>query len=343
MYRTIASTTARQLARTARPQPATSRLFSTSLRTAYPTQGGAAPTTSESSLGTDRGSSLPSDKQEGDKDASGLSKKEQSTNTSASSAANDQKGTGASANKDGISGGGNPLKPGAASRSYHTSAVLRAGKPVEEQSAQHPGKSDIDHLENPSLSEEAVHADRIPSDPLPASQKKGYTDAEPARVRAGETVGSTIENVTDSAASTVKKTADSAADTASQLGDQASQLASKAAGAVKDAFNKATGSGSRSFSTSARAMDKGKPVEEQSAQHPGKSDIDHLENPSMSEEAVHAEKHAEDPLPEEHKSSKKDKANESAGVKDNVREARQKDVDDLPDGDQTVRSMVGDK
>lgn len=78
------------------------------------------------------------------------------------------------ANKDGIAGGGNPLKPGAAGRGFHTSARVGASsKPVEEQSAQHPGKSDIDHLENPSLSEEVgalfslfLSSPRTATDPL---------------------------------------------------------------------------------------------------------------------------------------------------------------------------------
>ncbi|KAI5474284.1 hypothetical protein MNV49_003667 [Pseudohyphozyma bogoriensis] len=38
----------------------------------------------------------------------------------------------------------------------------------------HPGKSDIDHLSNPSMSEETVHADRLDGvhDPLPDEAKK---------------------------------------------------------------------------------------------------------------------------------------------------------------------------
>lgn len=67
-------------------------------------------------------------------------------------------------------------------RSYHSSAVRRApenpegSKPVEEQSAQHPGQSGHDHLENPSMSEEDVHADRTGADPLPGDKKPSRQD-----------------------------------------------------------------------------------------------------------------------------------------------------------------------
>ncbi|KAK4050657.1 hypothetical protein OIV83_003383 [Microbotryomycetes sp. JL201] len=58
----------------------------------------------------------------------------------------------------------------------HTSRVTRSrlistARIVSNSSAQHPGKSGLDHLENPSLSEEAVHAEKHGQDPLSDSQK----------------------------------------------------------------------------------------------------------------------------------------------------------------------------
>ncbi|GAA5973209.1 hypothetical protein JCM11641_006326 [Rhodosporidiobolus odoratus] len=322
----LATTTVRQTARSARPQA----LFSTSARSFFPAQGGVPPTTSQSSLGTDRGSSLRSDAEEGAQEPT-LSKISQTTNTSPSSAANTQSdpnhpadpaktaGEGNQAHiaslsrgepgtqKDGVAAGGNPLKPAGTGRGYHTSAVLRAAsKPVEEQSAQHPGKSDIDHLENPSLSEEVVHADRETADPLAASAK---------------------------ASAKIDDAADHLEESAKGAAKQAEGAAKEAAKVVKDALGK------RTFSTSAISR-KDEP-EEQSAQHPGKSGHDHLDNPSMSEETVHADRTEKDPLPKEHKASTKKKTEESAGVKDKVSELKKKPVDDLPDGESTLRSMGG--
>lgn len=325
MLRSIASTSARQFTAVARPQPfvilisprslplsltpahprlsctdpeplhSTARFISSSLRTSFPAQGSVSPTTSEASAGTDRGGSLPSDAQEGAQaDAKGLKKDEQSTNTSASSAANAQKGTGASANKDGISGGGNPLKPGAAKRSYHTSAVLRKASPAAEQpaSAQHTKNTKIDHLaETVSASEEAVHADRLAEDPLSKTAK---------------------------ASSAVEGAAGKVQETASLLGGQTAELAGKAAGAVKSAASTvketiAKATGTKAFSTSAVASKEPSSQQEVSGQHNKNDHIEHLgETVSSSEEAVHAEKHAHDPLPDSKKASKGEKEKKCA-------------------------------
>ncbi|GAA5995956.1 uncharacterized protein JCM10292_004853 [Rhodotorula paludigena] len=192
---------------------------------------------------------------------------------------------------------------------FHTSirSYAPASKPVEEQSAQHPGRSDIDHLENPSLSEEVVHAEREAVDPLH----------------------------------------DSVGQTAHKMSDKVQNAAHSVAESVKNAASTLTGSGGQKRSYHASAVRRqnpegSKPVEEQSANHPGKSGHDHLDNPSMAEENVHADRTQKDPLPDSHKSStKKEKASKSAGVKDNVSELKQpgKKVDDLSDGDATRRSM----
>ncbi|GAA5988761.1 hypothetical protein JCM10908_006159 [Rhodotorula pacifica] len=228
-------------------------------------------------------------------------------------------------------------RPAAAAlpRSFATSSARLAGKPAEEQSAQHPGKSGLPHLENPSLSEEAVHADRLGPDPL-----KGQK-------------------------TTTSTTTGSVTGTAEKVAEQVKDAASKVAETVKDAASSITGNKGqkRSYHSSAvrRAPPKkenpegSKPVEEQSAQHPGKSDIDHLENPSMSEEHVHADRHAHDPLPGDKKPSRQEnkgksnnvssnegasgKASGGLGVKVEPAGKPRKSVDDLPDGEATKRSI----
>ncbi|GAA6039240.1 hypothetical protein JCM8097_003222 [Rhodosporidiobolus ruineniae] len=338
MFRSIATTAARQIVRQQPTATLPARHLSTSFRTSFPTQGGAAPTTSESSLGTDRGASGPADAQEGAQDPT-LKKSAQTTNTSASSDVNSQpdpahpkdgtSGPGgvashsrfeATTQKDGVAAGGNPLKPGATGRGYHTSAVLRDQSKIIDNahdSAQHPGKSDIDHLENPSLSEEAVHADREPVDPL----------------KAVNTAGGKLGDAASQASAT-----------ASSVAQKAGEAVKSAADSVKSAFDSATGGaagGKRGFSTSAARRNDPDAPEEQSAQHPGKSGHDHLDNPSMSEEHVHADRTSKDPLPDHAKAGQKKKAKESAGVKDNVSELNKKGVDELPDGESTLRSMGG--
>lgn len=213
-------------------------------------------------------------------------------------------------------------------RSFATFTPRLAGKPVEEQSAQHPGKSDVPHLENPSLSEEVIHGERLGVDPLAG---KHHHDGS--------------------------STSSSAAGTAEKVVDQVKDAASKVAEKVKDAASTVTGAGNpqkRSYHSSAirRAPENpegSKPVEEQSAQHPGKSGIDHLENPSMSEEHVHADRTAHDPLPGDKKPSRQDnKAPNKNNVSrpplggDQVEPAGKlatASVDDLPDGEATKKSM----
>ncbi|GAA5822381.1 hypothetical protein JCM3770_002372 [Rhodotorula araucariae] len=188
---------------------------------------------------------------------------------------------------DRLGAGANPLKPSGVGRGMHTSAVARGGKPVGEQSAQHPGKSDIDHLENPSLSEEFVHADRDAADPLKG--KKGSKGA------VGGAAASATTNATEQAKGVAGKVADAVKGAASTVAD-------------------AVGAGQkRGYHASAvRAAPGGKPVEEQSAQHPGKSGHDHLDNPSLSEEGVHADRSPKDPLPDQHKASTKKETGKGA-------------------------------
>ena len=191
-------------------------------------------------------------------------------------------------------------------RLFSSTSLRAAGKPVEEQSAQHPGKSDIDHLENPSLSEEVVHADRDAADPLKGKK--------------------------------ASKAASSAGSAAQSAADQAKGVAGKVADAVKGAAGTvadAVGAGQkRGYHASAVQRAPAKPAEEQSAQHPGKSGHDHLDNPSLSEEGVHADRSPKDPLPEQHKAStKRDKGEPVA--KNHVSTGK----DDLSDGDATLRSM----
>ncbi|GEM12398.1 memo-related protein [Rhodotorula toruloides] len=308
---------------------AAQRLFHASPRFLADT--GLPPTTSESSMGTDRGKSLPADAQEGAQQPT-LGKTAQTTNTSASSAVNDHADP-AHPNKAGdesvaahsrgqtstasdslnAKAGANPLKPGGA-RGYHSSAVRRNGttkegsKPAEEQSAQHPGKSDIDHLENPSLSEEIVHADRDALDPL----KKVHAAA-------------------------------GAAGAASSAAEQVKDAANKAANAVKDAASTLTGQ-KRSYHSSAvrrsgaTSNEGSKPVEEQSAQHPGKSGHDHLENPSMSEETVHADRTHKDPLPDQKKAGRS-KSDGKGTSRVSPAGQPEGNIEDLPDEEATRRSM----
>lgn len=222
-----------------------------------------------------------------------------------------------------------PIDRATVPRSFATFTPRLAGKPVEEQSAQHPGKSDVPHLENPTLSEEAVHADLLDVDPLAGKHHHGSS------------------------------TSSSATGTAEKVVDQVKDAASKVAEKVKDAASTVTGAGNpqkRSYHSSAirRAPENpegSKPVEEQSAQHPGKSGIDHLENPSMSEEHVHADRTAHDPLPGDKKPSRQDnkapnKNNVSrpplgggGGQVEPAGKPATASVDDLPDGEANKKSI----
>lgn len=62
-----------------------------------------------------------------------------------------------------------------------------------EPTSQHPGKSDIDHLENPSASEEAVHSDKHAADPLKPHEKVGGSTPKTA----WDNVKKTAEDVAD--------------------------------------------------------------------------------------------------------------------------------------------------
>ncbi|KAK4055037.1 hypothetical protein OIO90_003378 [Microbotryomycetes sp. JL221] len=80
-------------------------------------------------------------------------------------------------------------------------------------SAQHPGKSGLNHLENPSLSEEAVHAERHGQDPLSPSQKaSSSTPTSNAPMQGG--------SATDKAADQAKGAWDKVKDVASQVKDK---------------------------------------------------------------------------------------------------------------------------
>lgn len=286
---------------------------------------------------TDKGTSLPSDAQEGQQEPT-LEKTSQTTNTSASADVNNHPdpahpnkagdesvaahSRGGPSTTDNLGAGANPLKPSGTGRGFHTSAFRRAagGAPVEDQSAQHPGKSGHEHLENPTLSEEVVHADRAPVDPLKA------------------------KHTTGSASASAQSAVDEAKSTASKVTDAVKDVAGKVADAVG-----AGNSQKRSYHSSAvRRAPGGKPAEEQSAQHPGKSGHDHLENPSMSEEGVHADRTSKDPLPDQKKASTKKEKGEGSGagkvsasapVSTTMTTTTTSSVEDLPDGEATRRSM----
>ncbi|GAA6023155.1 hypothetical protein JCM8202_001004 [Rhodotorula sphaerocarpa] len=181
--------------------------------------------------------------------------------------------------------------PAAVPRAFATASVRLAGKPAEEQSAQHPGTSGHEHLENPSLSEEVVHADRENQDPLKGKAKKaGQADAP--------SMGKRVQDAANLVAGRAKETADAVTANvggplggSSNDGSSSPQKRSYHSSAVRRAPENPEGS---------------KPVEEQSAQHPGQSGHDHLENPSMSEEDVHADRTGADPLPGDKKPSRQD-------------------------------------
>ncbi|GAA5957815.1 hypothetical protein JCM21900_004561 [Sporobolomyces salmonicolor] len=208
-------------------------------------------------------------------------------------------------------GAADPLQ-GRAKRGYHTSAVARSAADPREgdgTTVQHPGRSDIEHLDNPSMSEEFVHADREDVDPLKGNARK---------VGGGGGAAST---------------------TTAAAGGGIAGAATKVVDAMKDAVGATTGK--KSFSTSARArlaaakQDSDADDEGVSAQHPGKSGHSHLDNPSLSEENVHADMHAHDPLEGTGR-----KASERKGVKAGVANSKsQQSTTDEPDAESTRRSM----
>ncbi|GAA5938100.1 hypothetical protein JCM3775_005341 [Rhodotorula graminis] len=210
------------------------------------------------------------------------------------------------------------VTPSIIPRGFRTTALARnASKPVEEQSAQHPGKSGHDHLENPSLSEEAVHADRAPVDPIQDVKVGGSPSASDSAAAAASSASSTARSAVDEAKSTAQSAMDAVKDVAGKVAD-------------------AVGAGQkRSYSSSAvRRAEGGKPVEEQKAQHPEKSGHDHMEKPSRAAEEVHADRSSKDPLPDHKKASTK-----TEGASTNKVSGGTVDKDQLPDGEATRRSM----
>ncbi|GAA5885254.1 hypothetical protein JCM16303_005974 [Sporobolomyces ruberrimus] len=201
----------------------------------------------------------------------------------------------------------------------------------EHHDPHHPGKSDIDHLESPSLSEEAVHADKHTSDPLASHQKAGssssssstveHVDAQhPGKAAAPEH----LDNPSLSEAFVhadragndplAGKTVNAKSHPIDQASGVASNLASaagKVAGAVKDAVG--LGGGKRSFSTAVRRSEPARHEAKQTP-HLEKSGHDHLDKPSVPEEEVHADKSSKDPLPDSEKASTK--KGDKAGIAD---------------------------
>ncbi|GAA5914700.1 uncharacterized protein JCM6883_001044 [Sporobolomyces salmoneus] len=202
----------------------------------------------------------------------------------------------------------------------------------ENEDAQHPGKSQLDHLESPSISEEAVHAEKHASDPLPDHQKasssssssattastsfasKEQVDAQhPGRAAAPEGLDNPslseafvhADKGPDPLAGKTKNASSHPIDTASGVASNVASAASKVAGAVKDAVGLG---GKRSFSTSVRQMKEGE------TQHLEKSGHDHLDKPSVAEEETHADKSNKDPLPKEQKASTR--KGDKAGIAD---------------------------
>lgn len=82
----------------------------------------------------------------------------------------------------------------------------------------------------------------------------------------------------------------------------------------------------RTLSTSAVRASGSEPT----AQHPLKSDIDHLENPSHSEEAIHAEKHAQDPLPD-HKKASSGSSSSTTGTVEDLKQKASEVIDQVKD------------
>jgi hypothetical protein len=177
----------------------------------------------------------------------------------------------------------------------------------------HPGKSDIDHLEDPSISEEAVHADKHTSDPLADHQKASSSSSTSTSTSSSQQVDAQhpgkaagpdhLENPSLSEAFVhadregndplAGKTVNAKSHPAQAASGVASNLASaagKVAGAVKEAVGLGGAGGKKSFSTSVRQSKEGE------TQHLEKSGHDHLDKPSQPEEEVHADKSDKDPL-----------------------------------------------
>ncbi|GAA6021026.1 hypothetical protein JCM11491_005970 [Sporobolomyces phaffii] len=197
----------------------------------------------------------------------------------------------------------------------------------------HPGKSDIDHLESPSISEEAVHADKHASDPLAAHEKAGSSSSSSSSSQTidaqhpGRAAGSEhLENPSlseayvhadkdvDPLAGKTVNAKSHPVEAASGVASNLAAAAGKVAGAVKDAvgLGGAGANNKRAFSTTAR------PANEHGAttQHLEKSGHEHLDKPSVAEEEVHADKagDSKDPLPDHQKAS--ERKGDKAGIAD---------------------------
>ncbi|GAA5995040.1 hypothetical protein JCM5350_004219 [Sporobolomyces pararoseus] len=191
--------------------------------------------------------------------------------------------------------------------------VVQKGENEGHHDSQHPGQSSIDHLESPSISEEAVHADKHTSDPLASHQKasssssssqssssEGQVDAQhPGRAAApshlenpslSEAFVHADREGTDPLAGKTVNAKSHPAQTASGVASNLASAAGKVAGAVKDAVGLGGAGGKKSFSTSVRQS------KESETQHLEKSGHDHLDKPSVPEEEVHADKSDKDPL-----------------------------------------------
>ncbi|GAA5950153.1 hypothetical protein JCM3765_004217 [Sporobolomyces pararoseus] len=192
--------------------------------------------------------------------------------------------------------------------------VVQKGENEGHQDSQHPGQSAIDHLESPSISEEAVHADKHTSDPLAPHQKASTSSSSQSQSSSSSSEGqvdaqhpgraaapSHLENPSlseafvhadrEGADPLAGKTVNAKSHPAQAASGVASNLASaagKVAGAVKDAVG--LGGGKKSFSTSVRQSKEGE------TQHLEKSGHSHLDKPSVPEEEVHADKSDKDPL-----------------------------------------------
>lgn len=206
--------------------------------------------------------------------------------------------------------------------------VVQKGSDNSVDDPHHPGKSDIDHLESPSISEEAVHAEKHASDPLPdhrkassssssSSSSQGQVDAQhPGRSAAPDHLENPslseafvhADKGPDPLAGKTKNASSHPIDAASGVASNLASAAGKVAGAVKEAvgLGNAGANNKRSFSTSIA-----RPKEDQ---HLEKSGHSHLDKPSVAEEETHADKSDKDPLPKEQKASTR--KGDKAGIAD---------------------------
>ncbi|GAA5846275.1 hypothetical protein JCM3766R1_002193 [Sporobolomyces carnicolor] len=209
--------------------------------------------------------------------------------------------------------------------------VVQKGSDSGVDDPHHPGKSDIDHLESPSISEEAVHAEKHASDPLPdhrkassssssSSSSQGQVDAQhPGRSAAPDHLENPslseafvhADKGPDPLAGKTKNASSHPIDAASGVASNLASAAGKVAGAVKEAVGLGNAN-KRSFSTSvARPKEDN---DEGATQHLEKSGHSHLDKPSVAEEETHADKSDKDPLPKEQNASTR--KGDKAGIAD---------------------------